>query len=196
MTHDIRTRRMVLNGSGDCQERPGSSAFFYLHSAVAMAADIRIRRIHVPGQVLGTLQVGSWSCWTLELPWRSNRLRESCIPPEPGHSPIKYEARKHESPQFGKTIYLPGVSDRSEILIHPGNYVSDTAGCILVGDDLRDINGNGALDVTRSQATMQKVLDLMPDDMTVSVGWHDKPKAAEMVDETNLDWDEVRLQNA
>lgn len=156
-------------------------------------ADVEIRRIHVPGQVLGTLEVGSWSCWTLELPWRSNRLRESCIPPEPGHAPITYDAQKHDSPRFGRTIYLPGVSDRTEILIHPGNYVSDTAGCILVGYDLRDLNGDGPLDVTNSQATMRKLLDLVPDELTVSVGWHDKPEAAGLIREKYIDIEELDL---
>lgn len=81
-----------------------------------------------------TLESG-WTCHTLELPWRENRPRMSCIPAG------TYRAVAHVSPKFGRTYWLQNVPGRSEILIHAGNLAGDTtkkkrtdvAGCILVG---------------------------------------------------------------
>lgn len=48
-----------------------------------------------------------------------------------------YKAKRHKSPRFGDCILIKDVPNRSNILIHVGNYCSvnrtDTQGCILVG---------------------------------------------------------------
>ena len=68
----------------------------------------------------------------------SETLEPSLISPvHPGHpaiSPGVYEVRLTESPHFGfVTPEVFGVQNRSEIRIHPGNFPSDSLGCILVG---------------------------------------------------------------
>jgi len=76
-----------------------------------------------------------WTCHTLELPWRENRSRVSCIPAG------IYRTVDHVSPKFGRTRWVQNVPERSDILIHAGNLAGDTskklrtdvAGCILVG---------------------------------------------------------------
>jgi hypothetical protein len=90
---------------------------------------------------------------TLELPWNDNQRRISCIPEG------QYKWVKHISPKFGATIWLQNVPNRSEILIHRGNFTSDILGCILPGDDILDVNGDGIPDVTNSRVTMRKLLD-------------------------------------
>ncbi|MDY0308163.1 MAG: DUF5675 family protein, partial [Desulfovibrionaceae bacterium] len=80
--------------------------------------------------VQGTLRCGVFSCFTLERPWLNNQRRVSCIPAG------TYKGRVLPSPRFG--IDLPELLDvpgRDQILIHPGNTIDDTEGCILIGLD-------------------------------------------------------------
>jgi len=92
---------------------------------------INIRReISDPRGVQGILRCGEFSCFTLERPWRDNQRRVSCIPAG------TYKGRVLPSPRFG--IDLPELLDvpgRDQILIHPGNTIDDTEGCILIGLD-------------------------------------------------------------
>lgn len=92
-----------------------------------------------------------WDC--LELPFKDNQRRVSCIPTG------IYKARKHKSPKFGQTLWLQDVPNRSEILIHSGNYHTQILGCILIGTDLSDINNDGYLDVTNSKKAMRELLN-------------------------------------
>lgn len=99
---------------------------------------VLIQREHSTDEgTFGLLMLESgWTCHTLELPWRNNRRRMSCIPAG------IYRAVDHVSPRFGRTYWLQQVPDRSEILIHAGNLAGDTSrgyrtdveGCILVGE--------------------------------------------------------------
>lgn len=66
-------------------------------------------------------------CNTLELPWQYNIRSMSCIPAG------EYEVVKTTSPKFGEVFYLKHVPNRQGILIHAGNTLKDTRGCILVG---------------------------------------------------------------
>jgi hypothetical protein len=61
---------------------------------------------------------------TLELPWKDNQRRVSCIPVG------AYKCKKHRSPRFGLSLWLQDVPNRSEILIHQGNFYADILGCI------------------------------------------------------------------
>lgn len=66
-----------------------------------------------------------------------------------------------ESEKYGKHFYVKDVPGRDYILIHPGNFVSQTEGCILIGRNFTDLNGDGLRDVTDSKATMNMLYDLM-----------------------------------
>jgi len=144
--------------------------------------DLALRRIQSPKQTVGILSVidgdgdarySCWECWALELPWEQNRNRKSCIPPEPGENGV-YRFERHESPQFGRCIWIKDVPGRSEILIHAGNYVSDTAGCILVGDTPTDLNGDGLTDVTRSQETLDELIERAGESGSLQVTWEEQ----------------------
>lgn len=104
-----------------------------------------------------------FSCDTLELPWKDNKNSISCVPTG------EYKVKKRYSPKFGNHFHLTNVKDRSYILIHKGNYHTDIRGCILVGNDLADINKDGHLDVTSSGATMNKLLKAMPDKFDLTI---------------------------
>ena len=76
----------------------------------------------------GVLSFGDQTLFTLERPWLGNAEGISCIPE--GEYPVALMF----SPHFNREMpHLLGVPDRSDILIHWGNFVENTHGCILVG---------------------------------------------------------------
>ena len=89
---------------------------------------------------LGVLRVdGRVACVTLETPDRGNRTNVSCIPTG------RYDCRGVDSPRFGQTYEVMDVPGRSHILFHPGNVVSDTRGCILLGRGFGVLRGDRAV---------------------------------------------------
>ncbi|CCH49594.1 DUF5675 family protein [Pseudodesulfovibrio piezophilus] len=78
-------------------------------------------------------------CVTLEPPDRDNMANMSCIPA--GH----YMCRLVESPRFGRTFEVMNVPGRSHILLHPGNVVGDTRGCVLLGREFGRLRGDRAV---------------------------------------------------
>ncbi|MCK5788549.1 MAG: hypothetical protein KAH32_06100 [Chlamydiia bacterium] len=96
-----------------------------------------------------------FKCDTLELPWKDNETGVSCIPTG------AYNIKRYSSEKFTNVYSIPGVSDRSYILIHSGNYYTDIEGCILVGDGYEDINSDGTLDVINSRNTLTKLKEAL-----------------------------------
>lgn len=96
-------------------------------------------------------------CDTLELPWRDNRQSVSCIPPG------VYRCIPHDSAKFAKVWEVTGVSARREILIHAGNTVADTHGCILVG---LGVSPDG---ITQSQAALTMLREVLPSEFNLIV---------------------------
>ena len=97
---------------------------------------------------------GDFICWTLEDPWNDNKNNISCIPLGTYELYTKTYGRyfaKYATP----IPILRDVPGRSEILIHPGNYATDTEGCILVGD------GKGENAVWNSVKTWKKLLPIL-----------------------------------
>ncbi len=64
---------------------------------------------------------------TLERPWAFNQPNVSCIPAG------AYECHRSVHPQHGECFELMNVPGRSAILIHVGNVIADSEGCILIG---------------------------------------------------------------
>ncbi len=64
-------------------------------------------------------------CHTMEPPYRNNSEYISCIPAG------EYRLKMTNSPKYGPCYKLFDVEDRTNILIHKGNTVDDTKGCIM-----------------------------------------------------------------
>lgn len=82
---------------------------------------------------------GNRLCWTLENRWRNNERKVSRIPAGRYKVILRPFGGWHERlakrfPAIHRgAIELEGVPGRSAILIHPGNFHTETEGCILPG---------------------------------------------------------------
>lgn len=92
---------------------------------------LRLWRMETTGDhTVGFLALDNiWIAHTLERPWINNEKNISCIPLG------EYETEYYKSPRFGETFVVK-VPGRRGIIIHAGNYVSDTRGCILLGQQI------------------------------------------------------------
>jgi len=126
-----------------------------------------LRRIQSAIQTLGTLTLYEdaeqvWSCVTSELPWRNNSRRRSCIPE--GTYRVRHRSASMSFSLGYDHLWIQDVQDRSAILIHAGNFLSDTAGCVLVGRAFADLDGDHVTDITDSQATLRELVGQIPRD--------------------------------
>ena len=89
-----------------------------------------VRYCYGPDHVAGLLKFGTeqqHSLWTLECPFRNNQAFISCIPDG------SYSLVAFESPEHPDCWVITPVDGRNGILIHVGNEVEHTQGCILIG---------------------------------------------------------------
>lgn len=95
-------------------------------SETATNLDLVIIRIPKRAATNGILFInGEQTCHCIELPWKNNEPRISCIPEG------KYRLSKRYSPQFGQHLYVEDVPRRTGILIHPANDAKqELQGCI------------------------------------------------------------------
>jgi hypothetical protein len=120
-------------------------------------------------QTLGKLQVFNGSgtkvfeCDTLELPWKGNARSISCI------RAGSYKVVGHNSQDHPDSFHLLDLPGRDAVLIHVGNYFSDSRGCILVGNGVADINKDGLKDITESKATLAKLKAMMPPSWVLTI---------------------------
>ena len=83
-------------------------------------------RTYFPNGTNGKLECkGKSICNTIELPWRENETRVSCIPEG------KYFIKKRYSQKFQWHLEVVNVPNRSLILFHPANNaLQELNGCI------------------------------------------------------------------
>ncbi len=93
---------------------------------------------------LGRLFADGLLLHTLEPSWRDNARGVSCIPPG------RYECERRKSPRYGETYWLLDTDPRQFILIHPGNVVRHTKGCILPGQRVGWLEGQRAVLLSRT----------------------------------------------
>ncbi len=99
----------------------------------------------------------------LELPYNNNKRSISRI-----NAGI-YNCVKRYSAKYGNHFHVLDVLDRDYILIHVGNYYTDTRGCLLPGRNLTDINRDGFRDVTSSGPTMIKLNKILPKEFQLTI---------------------------
>ena len=100
----------------------------------------------------------------LELPWLDNKPNISCIPEG------LHDVKKRMSPSKGyEVIEYVNIKGRTYIQIHIGNFTSQILGCQLTGDGVKDVNGDGILDVTNSEKVFNELMSKTPDKFTVRV---------------------------
>ena len=97
----------------------------------------------------------------LELSYKNNQRNISCIPNG------RYKARIRTSKKYGLHLHIYNVDDRSCILIHSGNFQTQTKGCILVGSGFKDINNDGSVDVINSKSTLKKLVSFIDEEVDI-----------------------------
>jgi hypothetical protein len=137
-----------------------------------------VRHAYLPDATLGTLYTGDLALATLEEPWivnpngpggqcREAGKPESCVPDGayqllPHNTPAHRFVWALENPWLGvwHGAVPPGLKyGRSAILIHKGNTVADTEGCLLVGVWHGRLNDKAAvLESARALKALQALL--------------------------------------
>jgi Family of unknown function (DUF5675) len=113
--------------------------------------ELTLIRKYFPKGTNGVLWLGERKvCATIELPWKKNQRRISCIPEG------RYELRMRYTPRFGKHLMIISVVDRTNILIHAfNNALAESKGCIApVADHVGE--GEGIF----SRITLEKLVAL------------------------------------
>lgn len=97
---------------------------------------LELKREYFPNGTNGELFFdGRKICNTIELPWKGNQRRISCIPEG------NYKVRKRYSAKHGWHLEVFGVKNRDLILIHPANDAQkELMGCIA---PVSEISGEG-----------------------------------------------------
>lgn len=87
---------------------------------------LELIRTYFPEATNGILLLdGAIICSTIELPWKNNQSRISCIPEG------EYSLVKRYSPHFKWHLQVKDVPGRQLILIHPANNaITELKGCI------------------------------------------------------------------
>lgn len=95
-------------------------------------------------------------CVTCEDPWNDNQPNISCIPPE------IYECVKFSGKKYQDVWEVKNVPGRTAILIHQGNTINNTEGCILVGRGFYHV-GDSLPMITDSRLTLDMLRVELPD---------------------------------
>lgn len=127
-----------------------------------------IRLEHETKQTLGKFYLFNgllevFSCYVLELPDRQNQKSISRV------LDGDYICVERWSKKYGWHYILQDVKGRSYILIHFGNYYTDTRGCLIFGNAVSDINKDGFRDVTSSKKTMQRLIAAAPKQFKLTI---------------------------
>ncbi len=112
---------------------------------------LALKRTYFPTGTNGQIECqGKIICNTIELPWKSNKSKVSCIPEG------KYLLEKRYSKKFNWHIEITQVKGRGAILFHPANNaLKELNGCIA---PVTKISGAGLGLMSRKAFTKLKTL--------------------------------------
>jgi hypothetical protein len=100
------------------------------------------RTIQTKKHTLGVLVYKDKMWFSLELPWKNNAIRESCIVADTYDLSIDFSQKNGLKEHKNQIVELESKHDRSQIQIHVGNSSSDTKGCILIGQRVNNARNN------------------------------------------------------
>lgn len=100
-------------------------------------------------------------CVTCEDPWNDNQNNISCVPEG------TYQCVAHNGAKYKNVWRLENVPGREAVLIHNGNTISNTEGCILVGEKLGYLAGRQA--ILNSVVTLNKLREILPSNFTLTI---------------------------
>lgn len=114
--------------------------------------ELLLKRKYFSDGTVGSLTIDEvLICYTIELPWRANQVKISCVPEG------KYLLRKRYSKKYGWHIEVCDVPGRSFILLHPANNAQkELQGCIAPVTVL-----TGSSTGLYSRSAFKKVLSLV-----------------------------------
>ena len=101
-----------------------------------------VRNDNRPDCIRGSFYLDGEHFHILERPWRNNTRNESCIPAG------TYEAQflpRSTSGKYRNVFWLKDVPGRGGILIHNGNLVDHTRGCLIIGKRRGTLAGKPAV---------------------------------------------------
>lgn len=109
-------------------------------------------------------------CVTCEDPWNDNKRGVSCIPAG------EYDVHRHNwersnNYKYKQCWHVVAVPGRSAILIHAGNTIQDTRGCILVGNRYGTLGDLPA--VLSSRDTLNVLRETLPERFRINIVWGD-----------------------
>ena len=91
-----------------------------------------IRNTFTKESTIGELFInGERICDTLENPWLDNQRTISCIPE--GEYSVRLRTARESATRDYLHLLIQDVPNRDFILVHRGNFPSQTKGCVLVG---------------------------------------------------------------
>lgn len=134
--------------------------------------ELTLTRIYYPKGTNGVLQHnGITLCRTIELPWKSNIPRKSCIPEG------RYQLQKRFSHRRGYHLEVQNVPCRTWILIHPANdALEQLKGCIA---PVTRVTGEGR--GSESREAFDKVIELVYAHIDQEAVWLTIAKGASML---------------
>ena len=115
-----------------------------------------LKRHYTTNYTMGILTVNNNLFFTLEPPHRNNKRNISCIPE------AEYIITKYNSNKFKNCFKVNDVKDRSDILIHSGNTIENTSGCILIGNGI-NVDDNNFVRLTDSKKALNRLNDIVND---------------------------------
>lgn len=106
--------------------------------------------------IRGVLFAGGKFFHTIERPWKNNTRNESCIPA--GEYQTTFLPRS-ASGKYRRVYHLQSVPGRTGILIHNGNLVDHSRGCLIIGLRRGSLAGKPA--VINSRTALNQLFQVM-----------------------------------
>jgi len=116
-----------------------------------------LKRTYYPKQTNGvfTLYDAAFQGYTLERPWVNNEPNISCIPED------IYFVKPDNTGKF-QWFEITHVPNRSNIEMHGANKVQHLQGCIGLGIEKMDMDGDGLDDIRNCKPILDKLRELCP----------------------------------